>query len=298
MPVYNITVDDASPLIQYDGWWTDSSHGDPAYIEYRNQTFHPTSMFNGTARLTFNGSAVYLFGAKRANHDVYSVILDGHTTTGHGYSAADSFQQMLFNQTGLSPSQEHHISLSNTPSSSTLAYTDLDYVVITAGDGDDSTQSKDTFWDAGVAQYSSGWDDSPDGFQSNYFNSTMHRTNMMHASATVTLEGNAIAVYGATSMNHGFFNVSLDNSPPITLNGTIPSDQPGPRYQNLLYWAGGLSSGQHTVTVTNIDSRGLWLDLDMFVVSHWSQPSTQSSGSAAQLAPSLAESWLVLSSSF
>ena len=57
---------------------------------------------------------------------------------------------------------------------------------------------------------------------------------MLNAYATVTFEGNAVGVYGTTSTNHGFFHVSLDDSAPIKLNGTIPDDQPAPRYQNLL----------------------------------------------------------------
>ncbi|GJE94535.1 hypothetical protein PsYK624_107050 [Phanerochaete sordida] len=287
MPVYNVTIDDASPLIQYDQWWTDSSRSDSLHANYSGDTFHTTEQNGGTARLTFNGSAVYLFGAKRPNHNVYAVTLDGQTTTANGYpgsSNANLFNQTLFSQTGLNLSQTHQISLTNTPSSSTLAYTDLDYVVITAGDGDTSTDSQDLVWDDDMAQYSPGWDDSPNGLQGGYFNNTMHRTNIVNAYATVTFEGNAVAVYGVTSTNHGFFNVSLDKAPPVMLNGTMPGDQPGPRYQNLLYWAGGLSSGQHTVTITNIDSNGLWLDLDKFVISRW--PQTTIGGSSSGSAPS------------
>ena len=58
---------------------------------------------------------------------------------------------------------------------------------------------------------------------------------MENAYATVTFEGNAVGVYGTTAADHGFFNVSLDGSPPIKLNGTTPDDpQTPPRYQNLL----------------------------------------------------------------
>ncbi|GJE87433.1 hypothetical protein PsYK624_035160 [Phanerochaete sordida] len=278
MPVYNITIDDASPLIQYDGWWADTSHGDPSYVDYYDQTFHATETTGGTAGLTFNGSAVYLFGANRFNHDGYTVTVDDQDTTGNGYSASALFQQILFNQTGLSLSQEHQISLSNTPAPAVNAYVDLDYVIITAGDGDASTQSQDIVWDDSMAQYSSGWDDSPNGLESNYFHGTMHRTSVANAYASLTFEGNAVGVYGTTSVDHGFFNVSLDGSPPIKLNGTmIPTDQRTPRYQNLLYWAGGLSSGSHTVTITNIDTNNLSLDLDKFVVSRWSQSGSGSS---------------------
>ncbi|EKM58539.1 uncharacterized protein PHACADRAFT_252958 [Phanerochaete carnosa HHB-10118-sp] len=276
MPVYNVTIDDASPLVQYDQWWTDSSHTDPFWTNYTDRTFHPTEQFGAAATVTFNGSAVYIFGAKRPNHDVYAVTIDGATTTANGYSGSANiniFNATLFSQTGLDTSEQHQIALQNKYSTSTPAYVDLDYVIITSGDGNASTQSQDTVWDDDHAEYSIGWDTSPNGLQDNYYNQTMHRTNVMNASASVIFTGNAISIYGATSTNHGLFSVSLDSAQPLILNGTTPS-YIGIRYQNLLYWAGGLSNGQHNVTIANVDST--FLDLDKFVVSNWSQPDASS----------------------
>lgn len=107
MPVYNLTstckdersapnadsrataVDDVSPLIVYSTGWGDSSHTDSLWSSYTHGTFHATEqqvcpldlgslhattklrstrLQNATASLTFNGSAVYLYGAKRDNH--------------------------------------------------------------------------------------------------------------------------------------------------------------------------------------------------------------------------------------
>ncbi|GJE94533.1 hypothetical protein PsYK624_107030 [Phanerochaete sordida] len=283
MPVYNVTIDDASPLIQYDQWWSDSSHSDSLWSDYADGTFHATEQYGATAKLSFNGSAIYLYGAKRPNHDVYAVTLDGNTQTANGYpgsTTANLFKQNLFSQIGLDPTTPHQIALTNQYSSSVPAYVDLDYAIITAGDGDQSTQRQDITWDDDMAQYSPGWDDSPNGFESGYYNNTMHRTNTANAYATLTFSGNAIAVYGVTSTNHGFFSVALDGAPPIKLNGTIPGDQ-SIRYQNLLYWAGGLSYGQHSVIITNVDTNGNWLDLDKFTISHWPQTSTGSSAAAA-----------------
>ncbi|KAI0783864.1 hypothetical protein BC629DRAFT_530091 [Irpex lacteus] len=103
MPIFNLTVDDTSPLIRYEppGVWIDSSHSDPAWPSYLNGTFHATNQRNATATLTFNGSAVYVFGAFSINHDAYSVTLDGQTTIKNGSSnrSAEAFQQVVFSAT-------------------------------------------------------------------------------------------------------------------------------------------------------------------------------------------------------
>lgn len=50
------------------------------------------------------------------------------------------------------------------------------------------------------------------------------------AFATVMFEGNAIALYGATNVDHGLFNVSIDDGPESTFNGFAPEA----RFQMLL----------------------------------------------------------------
>ena len=80
-------------MIQYDGVWVDFKYAPPnsdeAYVHYYNQTFHATNQSvsikfhllrnvrvsmpplygkHATAEISFNGSAVYLFGAFRDNH--------------------------------------------------------------------------------------------------------------------------------------------------------------------------------------------------------------------------------------
>ncbi|KAI0342657.1 hypothetical protein BDW22DRAFT_1428833 [Trametopsis cervina] len=113
--------------------------------------------------------------------------------------------------------------------------------------------------------YSAGWDTSPNGLEGSYYNSTMHRTNTQGASATISFEGNSITVYGATSYDHALFSVQLDGGDPMLLNGTAPV----PRYQNMLYYAGGLANTSHVLDVANVDTTGMWLDLDKVVVSKW-----------------------------
>ncbi|KAI0091114.1 hypothetical protein BDY19DRAFT_886314 [Irpex rosettiformis] len=130
-------VDDTSPLIQYApaGVWGDSSHSDPFWQSYSNGTFHPTNYTGATATLTFNGSAVYLYGAFRGNHDQYSVTLDGTTTVKNGYSNGEKFQQLMFSATNLNNVQ-HQLVLKNTYTTTGPSWVDVDYILVTSGDGD------------------------------------------------------------------------------------------------------------------------------------------------------------------
>lgn len=62
MPIVNFTIPDSSPWISYQtqGAWGDS---DSATQDYTNGTFHFTQVKGASASFSFNGSAVYLYGA-------------------------------------------------------------------------------------------------------------------------------------------------------------------------------------------------------------------------------------------
>ncbi|KIP01363.1 hypothetical protein PHLGIDRAFT_362060 [Phlebiopsis gigantea 11061_1 CR5-6] len=270
MPEFNFTIDDIHPVIRYTaGQWGDSSDADPLKSSYVNSTFHATGTLNASATLTFNGSAVYIFGAKRSNHDIYAVALDGEVTKANGFSADPLFNQPLFSQTGLDHSKPHTIVLSNQYTTTSPSWVDVDYMVVTASDGNSKTLSNDTTLDDGDASiaYSDGaWDSSPNDFSQYYYMQTMHRSSIQGAYAVITFQGNVISVYGATAKNHGLYSVSMDGQPSMIFNGTSPEF----RAQSLLYWASGLPDGQHNVKITNLDSTEQFLDLDKVVHSSWS----------------------------
>jgi hypothetical protein len=75
---------------------------------------------------------VYVFGAKRANHGAYTATLDGRAAAANGSAVPDAFAQLLFGAGGL-PYGEHTLTLANTDAQG--GFVDLDYVVVTAGDG-------------------------------------------------------------------------------------------------------------------------------------------------------------------
>ncbi|KAI0091119.1 hypothetical protein BDY19DRAFT_933898 [Irpex rosettiformis] len=268
MPIFNLTIDDTSPLIRYDTTWSDSSHADDYWSAYSNGTFHATDQYGATATLTFNGSAIYLYGAFRPNHDTYWVTLDGNVTVGNGNpnSTMNLFQHLMYSATNL-PDGEHHLVLQNKYSTAGASWVDVDYMLVTSGDGNPVTQSHDTVLDDvnKSIRYSAGWDISPNDVTANYFKNTAHRTSQPNASATISFEGNSITVYGTTSMDHAAFSVELDGGTPIVLNGSAPVT----RFQNMLYFAGDLSNSSHTLTIANMDTSGMWLDLDKVVISKW-----------------------------
>ena len=60
--------------------------------------------------LTFTGSGITIYGAKRENHGYYSTQLDnGNTAFVLGQSANDQFQKVLFQAGGLSVNKTHTV---------------------------------------------------------------------------------------------------------------------------------------------------------------------------------------------
>jgi hypothetical protein len=59
-------------------------------------------------QLKFKGSAVYIYGAMRNNHGLYSAQMDGGNVVYQlGYAAGADIQALLYSQAGLDPDQEH-----------------------------------------------------------------------------------------------------------------------------------------------------------------------------------------------
>ncbi|PSR81993.1 hypothetical protein PHLCEN_2v6168 [Hermanssonia centrifuga] len=127
-------VPSTSPIITYTGEWLDSEEEDNYWSSYMNGTFHSTQDYGATATLRFNGSAVYIFGSRRPDRGEYAVDLDGLTTTASGYSNNLTFNVTLFSATDLDDT-EHQVALKNMFSSPAAAWVDLNYVVVTSGDG-------------------------------------------------------------------------------------------------------------------------------------------------------------------
>ena len=95
-----------------------------------NGTFTVTTAYDASATLTFNGTAVWVYGAKRDNHGPYVAVLDGQVYQGNGYYDSQMFKQVLFSAVELDDAKTHTVSVTNRPNDDTRPYLDIDYVSI------------------------------------------------------------------------------------------------------------------------------------------------------------------------
>ena len=96
------------------------------FARYFRGTFQTSNVTGGVATFSFNGTAFWIYGAKRSNHGTFTVAVDNQSYSNiNGDSSASLFQQVLFNQSGLAQGM-HTVSLTNTGSNS--EYVDIDMV--------------------------------------------------------------------------------------------------------------------------------------------------------------------------
>ncbi|EAL18379.1 hypothetical protein CNBJ3020 [Cryptococcus deneoformans B-3501A] len=81
----------------------------------------------------------------------------------------------------------------------------------------------------------------------NFYNETMSITTEEGAKVELNFEGEAIYVYGFSSVNGGKGEVWLDG----VLQGSLNMIMPWDSYSSLLYVGSGFSASNHTLTITN-----------------------------------------------
>ncbi|KAJ7312860.1 hypothetical protein DFH08DRAFT_717257 [Mycena albidolilacea] len=124
MPSANFTIDDTSPLIQYAGIWrAGNDTGDP--LGHLRVALVAVPLVWTYTTFTFNGTQVYVYGAKRDNHGPYSITLDGTTVTFDGFSST-ALWTTLFVSDALTEGL-HTVTVTNQMRKSTNAYLDIDY---------------------------------------------------------------------------------------------------------------------------------------------------------------------------
>lgn len=101
----------------------------PPAPRYNHGTFTLTTQFGASASITFNGTGVWIYGAKRGNHAPYNTTLDGRTVFNDGYSSVDMFQQVLFAGDGLDPGT-HTVSIADSVVDAEKPYLDIDSVCL------------------------------------------------------------------------------------------------------------------------------------------------------------------------
>ncbi|KAJ1300306.1 hypothetical protein OPQ81_005128 [Rhizoctonia solani] len=267
---YNVTIDDISPLITYQGQWLDSFKlaADPYTDRYLGQTFHSSQTDGSQATFKFNGTAVWIFGAKRGNHGHFIVTIDnGEAQRIDGYAPTQSdgtdgvYQVPIFSRTGLED-RLHTVTLTNdNGSDGNRPFVDIDFITWTSND--DVSDAKNITMDDYNWNYttpSTAWG-TTSSYVVDYYNQTEHFTNVGGATASVQFQGNAVYLYGGTLDDHGTFNVQIDDHTPVGLNGSSKGYHP----RVLLYYADGLGPGNHKLTVTNTQN-GKYLDVDYIQV--------------------------------
>ncbi|KAB5593174.1 hypothetical protein CTheo_3404 [Ceratobasidium theobromae] len=277
----NLTIDDFSPIIQYDASWTDGykSPYDEFVDRYQGGTFHCTSVNGSTATIAFRGTAIYIYGAKRNNHGYYRVSLNGEPPIQYdgyqGEGVDERFQTLLYERLNL-VDQVHNLVLTNIVNGY-RTYVDIDFVIVTR-ETNMRVQINDTQLltiDDGDFTYNSTW--AMSRTMTGYHNSTAHVTSTSGATTTLNFDGSEVFLYGGTGPTYGTFQVQVDDQS-VVLNATT-----GVAHQSaLLYTASGLGSGSHRLQVTNLQG-GKFLDIDYAVYA----PHADNSANSIGLKPSV-----------
>ena len=80
--------------------------------------------------LTFKGTSVWIYGAKRNDSGKYNVKLDEQRVTVDGFNDVGLFQQVIFSAADLDGTEWHTLSITNLLADSTRPYLDVDSVSI------------------------------------------------------------------------------------------------------------------------------------------------------------------------
>lgn len=222
---FNFTLPSSSPVVLYSqepGW---SQFASQASSTSQADFYHLAQRDQAKFQFSFQGSAVELQGNANCTFDI---TLDEQV-----FSGLSATGTKLFNVSNLSPLETHTLSLQAHPVADTsLSFEKAIIFTLATNVTIQSVPSPPLF-------YSPEWSS----------NSTARFTNTRGAFAEWNFTGiNSIEVLGSLALNHGAYQVSLDNIV-TTYNASsslfIPS--------TTKFYAGNLNeNGTHTLRVTNI----------------------------------------------
>ncbi|TFK68685.1 hypothetical protein BDN72DRAFT_797444 [Pluteus cervinus] len=262
MASFSLVVEDSSPLITYSpaGAWVDTTD-DTLATSYSGTSLHATNAQDATAAFTFNGTGVSFFGGRRPGYGTYTFLVDGEVVSvGDASSTTPTTREALASVSNL-PFGSHTATL-KTNGGGTI---DLDWIEIATQVGAPGSQLAASTVDDMDPRIT--YLPSPDAWQTNtgpmFMGNSLHFTKQQNTAASMTFEGEAIALYGAVSPDHADVRVSIDGQ-----ENLLPVSASSLHTQVLLYYSDGLGPGEHKLVL----SPGLqttatpFIDLDSIAV--------------------------------
>ncbi|ODO05383.1 hypothetical protein L198_02076 [Cryptococcus wingfieldii CBS 7118] len=292
-----VIINDVSPQLEYytgesstSGWIVNhglnTTYPDTYTSSYLKSTFHGTFGDGDRVVYTFNGTEVGVFGGKRPNHGSFGVILDDEAEiVSDGYSEKSIFNQALYTRSGLDPSVEHTITITNRPNDQTSAaagidhWLDIDYIS-TSLPLSEGTQLQTTFIDdtSVIIMYPDTWAlfGSGDG---GFYNLTDHLTSTIGDEMSFQFTGSSIQLFASVNTDHGNYSVTLDGGDARVYN----AENWELIYGTPMFTATGLGEGNHTIKLSNLGGGGgeNVFGFDYAVVNSTSSSPSSSAGVSA-----------------
>ncbi|KAJ7926474.1 hypothetical protein B0H13DRAFT_1460963, partial [Mycena leptocephala] len=276
MPSTNFTIDNINPMIQYgpqSAWSEGDDAEDSLGSQYFKGTFTTTTTFQSFATFTFNGTQVFICGAKRSNHGPYQIHLDGLASSFDGFSAEAILQQPLYTSPVLEQGQ-HTVTLINYSDDPNRPFLDLDFITwtTTLEDGESGviriqdTESAFVYapadaWSTNLGTLT-GFDGgsghvSSDPSASVSFKFQVRSHLLIHPFHSLhPPQGDSISVFGVVGPFVAPYTVQIDGvlAPAIagtsgTSSGSFNATKQSYIQQVALYRGSGLGAGSHTITL-------------------------------------------------
>jgi len=242
MPSLTTTIEDVSPLILYSGNWQAGTSADNSASSYSASSFTVSQSDGASASFQFNGTGVQIFGARRQNHGLFQINVDGNMYPPiSGTADPAKFQDTLFSTTTLQQGL-HNVTLINNGNS----FVDIDFITWQTDIGSSTEQLiVNTVQDTDTSftyQPSSSWNTNPENIGS-FFGGSGHATSTPGASLVYTFEGDGVSLYGPVGPSGSPYSVQLDG-------GSITHYNPNKQFytpQVELYRADNLGPGSHSL---------------------------------------------------
>ncbi|KAK1232902.1 hypothetical protein PQX77_003970 [Marasmius sp. AFHP31] len=257
MYTLNLTVDDSSPLIYYEGNWSQKvPDNEETAPKYHDKTFMVTYERNASATFTFNGTYFAVAGGRAHVYGNFTVTIDNkdvHELSSYAMSGEEKYQQTLF-ETNLAQGY-HSVRLTSTDNNG-YGF-DIDSITwrtnVSSGKYEPQTPPMAIFQDTQkeAVKYlpAEAWSTSPErAFE--FKDGTGHSTSQMNASIILEFEGKVKLCLICPS-NTQSYTVQVDEGRVQTFSAQRPQRVPG----QMLFHAEDLGPGNHTVVMTNRDTR-------------------------------------------